>query len=171
MNSVAVPTGREGERHNAFLIPEAEHSWFGRVIARAHAAGQLSLSGGGGAVGQYLTDEQGRKHFSEKAFAGAASVHDAKARFAKERYVGTDQVFRIDGTRVEAFSGMAEELYELLADGKVEEYRRRAYERREEWPEPGDVDNWGASSFRPDGTALAIRVVPGGTAPDERSPG
>ncbi|MFE7676694.1 hypothetical protein ACFU5N_31350 [Streptomyces albidoflavus] len=171
VNSVAVPTGREGERHNAFLIPEGEHSWFGRVIARAHAAGQLSLSGGGGAVGQYLTDEQGRKHFSEKAFAGTASVHDAKARFAKERYVGTDQVFRIDGTRVEAFSGMAEELYELLADGKVEEYRRRAYERREEWPEPGDVDNWGASSFRPDGTALAIRVVPGGTAPDGRSPG
>ena len=66
----------------------------------------------------------------------------------------------MDGTRVEAFSGMAADLYDLLAEGKVEEYRRRAYERRKDWPEPDDIDDWGASSFRPDGTALAIRVIP-----------
>ncbi|MEU9338729.1 hypothetical protein AB0D49_37210 [Streptomyces sp. NPDC048290] len=160
VDSVAVPAERGAERHNAFLIPEKELSWFGRVVARAHAAGQLSLAGGGGTVGRYLIDEQGRKHFSETAFAGTASVHDAKVCFAGERYVGTDQVFRINGTRVEAFSGMAAGLYDLLAEGKVEEYRRRAYKQRDGWPEPDDIDDWGASSFRPDGTALAIRVVP-----------
>ncbi|MER5617927.1 hypothetical protein [Streptomyces sp. NPDC002215] len=141
------------------------------MIARAHAAGQLSLAGGGGTVGRYLIDEQGGKHFSETAFAGSASVHDAKACFAGERCVGTDQVFRINGTRVEAFSGMATDLYDLLAGGKVEEYRRQAYERREDWPKPEDIDNWGASSFWPDGTALAIRVVPKRASPDDRSPG
>ncbi len=171
VNSVAVPAENGTERHNAFVIPEKEFSWFGRVVARAHAAGQLSLAGGGGTVGRYLIDEQGRKHFSETAFAGTASVHDAKACFAGERYVGTDQVFRIDGTRVEAFSGVAADLYDLLAKGEVEEYRRRAYERREDWPEPDDIDDWGASSFRPDGTALAIRVVPKKASSDDRSPG
>ncbi|MFF3174345.1 hypothetical protein ACFVQ0_17145 [Streptomyces sp. NPDC057900] len=160
VNSVADSTQGKGGRHNAFLIPEKEFPWFGRVIARAHAAGQLSLAGGGGKVGQYLIDDQGSKHFSEKTFAGTASVHDAKATFAGEPYVGTDQVFRINGTRVEAFSGMAADLYDLLADGKVEEYRRRAYERRKSWPKPDDIGDWGANSFRPDGTALAIRVVP-----------
>ncbi|MFJ3696554.1 hypothetical protein ACIPW9_20815 [Streptomyces sp. NPDC090052] len=171
VDSVAIPTARGAERHNAFLLPEKEFSWFGQVVARAHAAGQLSLAGGGGTVGQYLIDEQGGKHFSETAFAGTASVHDAKVCFAKERYVGTDQVFRINGTRVEAFSGMATDLYDLLAEGKVEEYRRRAYERQKDWPEPDDIDDWGASSFRSDGAALAIRVVPKTASPDDRSPG
>ena len=171
VDSVAIPTEHGVERHNAFLIPEKQFSWFGQVIARAHAAGQLSLAGGGGAVGQYLIDEQGGKHFSKTVFAGTASVHDAEACLAGERYVGTDQVFRISGTRVEAFSGMATDLYNLLAKGEVEEYRLRAYERREGWPEPDDVDDWGASSFRPDGTALAIRVVPEKALPDDRSSG
>lgn len=159
VNSVALPTKRGADRHNAFLIPEKELAWFGRVVARAHAAGQLSLAGSGGTVGRYLIDEQGGKHFSETAFAGTASVHDAEASFADEPYVGTDQVFRINGTRVEAFSGMAADLYDLLVEGKVEEYRRQAYERRKDWPKPDGIGHWGASSFRPDGTALAIRVV------------
>ncbi|WP_441246949.1 hypothetical protein [Kitasatospora sp. McL0602] len=110
-------------------------------------------------MGRYLIAEQGGKHFSETAFAGTASVRDAEASFAGERYVGTDQVFRINGRRVEAFSGMATDLYDLLADGKVEEYRRQVYERRMDWPTSEDIDQWGAASFRPDGTALAIRVV------------
>ncbi|MCX5414268.1 hypothetical protein [Streptomyces sp. NBC_00059] len=171
VDSVALPEGLGAERHNAFLIPEKEFAWFGRVVARAHAAGQLSLAGGGGSVGRYLIDEQGRKHFSETTYAGTASVHDAKACLGGEEYVGTDQVFRINGTRVEAFSGVAADLYGLLAKGEVEEYRRLAYERRNEWPEPDDIDDWGASSFRPDGTALAIRVAPGQASPDVRSPG
>ncbi|MDQ8707116.1 hypothetical protein RCO28_32275 [Streptomyces sp. LHD-70] len=170
-DSVAIPTKRGVERHNAFLIPEEQFSWFGRVIARAHAAGQLSLAGGGGTVGRYLIDEQGGKHFSETAFAGTASVHDAKTCFGEEQYVGTDQVFRINGTRVEAFSGIATELYDLLAEGKVEEYRQRVYERRKDWPEPDDIDGWGASSFRPDGTALAIRVLPNSASSENLSSG
>ncbi|WLQ38599.1 hypothetical protein P8A22_00100 [Streptomyces laculatispora] len=158
-DSVAIPTKSGVARHYAFLIPEKDLAWFGRVVARAHAAGQLSLVGGGGAVGRYLIVEQGSKHFSETAFAGTDSVHDAEASFADEKYVGTDQVFRINGRRVEAFSGIATDMYDLLAAGKVEEYRRQAYERRMDWPKPDDVDHWGAASFRPDGTALAIRVV------------
>ncbi|MFC1443061.1 hypothetical protein ABUW04_32945 [Streptacidiphilus sp. N1-10] len=160
-DSVAVPTQRGVTRHNAFLIPEKELAWFGRVLARAHAAGQLSLAGGGGTVGRYLIAEQGGKYFSETAFAGTASVHDAVVAFGDDEYVGTDQVFRIDGRRVEAFSGIATGLYDLLADGKVEEYRRRAYDRRQVLPKPDDVRRWGATSFRPDGTVLAIRVVQG----------
>ncbi|QKV67428.1 hypothetical protein HUT13_00570 [Streptomyces harbinensis] len=100
-----------------------------------------------------------------------ARVRDAQARFAGERYVGSDQVFRISGRRVDAFSGVAADLYVLLAEGTVEEYRRRAYERRNDRPEPDDVDDWGACTFRPDGTALAMRVVPERASPDGRSPG
>jgi hypothetical protein len=159
-DSVSVPTKRGAAPHNAFLIPQKELDWFGRVLARAHAAGQLSLAGGGGTVGRYLIAEQGGKHFSETVFAGTASVHDAEVSFAGEKYVGTDQVFRINGRRVEAFSGIATDLYDLLADGKVEEYRRQAYEHRHDLPKPDDAGHWGATSFRPDGTALAVRVAP-----------
>jgi len=161
VDSVAVPTKRGAARHNAFLIPEKDLSWFGRLIARAHAAGQLSLAGGGETVGRYLIAEQGGKYFSETTYAGTASVHDAEASFANAKYVGTDQVFRINGRRIEAFSGMATDLYDLLVAGRVEEYRRQAYERRMDRPAPNDVGHWGATSFRPDGTALAIRLVQG----------
>lgn len=43
-------------------------------------------------------------------------------------------MFRLNRIRVEAFSGIAEEMYELLVKGQVEQYRNRAYELRDTYP-------------------------------------
>ncbi len=67
---------------------------------------------------------------------------------------------RFSGSRVEAFSGMATELYELLAAGRGEEYRHRAYERRGTWPTEVTVPERGPVSFGDDGTVMALRMLP-----------
>ncbi|MQS14789.1 hypothetical protein F7Q99_21620 [Streptomyces kaniharaensis] len=163
VDTVRVP-GPEGlpreHRHNAFLIPVKELSWFAQVLAATGAAGQLAWTGAGREISRYLTAVQGRHRYQERTFAGAASVRDAHHTFNGERFVGTDQVFRLDGQRVEAFSGMAAPLYELLEMGKVEEYRRLAYERRDVWPTGTTAPGWGPTSFRDDGTVMALRILP-----------
>ncbi|MGW1755063.1 hypothetical protein [Streptomyces mirabilis] len=82
--------------------------------------------------------------------------------------VGTDQVFRLNRVRVEAFSGIAEELYELLVKGEVETYRNRTYDLRDTCPTSTTAPLWGPVSFGDDGTVMALRVLP--KKDDEESP-
>ncbi|MBV9022315.1 MAG: hypothetical protein JO362_00570 [Streptomycetaceae bacterium] len=147
--------------HDAFFVPRKHLTWFGQVLARTGAAGQLAFAGAGRDIAQYLTPKQGRKHYEQRTFAGSSSVHDASHKFGPAVFVGTDQVFRLGGIRVEAFSGMAAELYELLVKGEVEQYRRRAYELRATWPSSVTVPEWGPVSFRDDGTVMALRILLG----------
>ncbi|MBF9071897.1 hypothetical protein [Streptacidiphilus fuscans] len=165
VDTVRVPgpdTDPREHWHNAFLVPGKELGWFAQVLAAAGAAGQLAWAGAGREISRYLTAVQGRKRYQENTFAGAASVRDARHTIGGELYVGTDQVFRLDGQRVEAFSGISENLYKLLEAGKVEEYRRRAYESRDSWPGGTTTTGWGPTSFREDGTVMALRRVPKG---------
>ncbi|WP_052869433.1 hypothetical protein [Streptomyces niger] len=146
--------------YDAFAVPTKHLAWFGQILARTAAGAQLAFAGAGREVAQYLTAKQGRRHYEQRTFAGSSSVHDASHRFGSTTFVGTDHVFRLGGVRVEAFSEMAEELYDLLADGEVEQYRRRTYALRNDWPSETTAPCWGPASFREDGTVMALRVLP-----------
>ncbi|MBO8192032.1 hypothetical protein ITI46_10180 [Streptomyces oryzae] len=161
VNSVRVPAlaGKESF-HDGFLIPRKDRAWFGQVLARTGAAGQLAFAGAGTEIAQYLTSDQGRKQYEQRTFAGSSSVRDTDHRFGTTHFFGTDQVFRLNGIRVEAFSGLAEDLYQLLIGGKVEAYRRRAYDLRPTLPSDATAPGWGPVSFGEDGTVMALRVLP-----------
>lgn len=163
VDTVRVPGPSADARdhwHNAFLVPGNELGWFAQVLAATGAAGQLAWAGAGREISRYLTAVQGRDRYLARTFAGAASVRDAHHRIGGELFVGTDQVFRLDGQRVEAFSGIASSLYTLLEAGRVEEYRRLAYEQRGVWGTGTTAHGWGPVSFRDDGTLMALRILP-----------
>ncbi|MGW8376488.1 hypothetical protein [Streptomyces sp. ODS28] len=166
VNAVRVPAAADGEAfQDGFLIPRKDRAWFGQVLARTGAASQLAFAGAGTEIAQYLTDDQGRKHYQQRTFAGSSSIRDAEHDFGTAHYVGTDQVFRLKRKRVEAFSGMVEDLYQLLVDGKVEAYRHRAYELRSALPTGATAPGWGPVSFADDGTVMALRILPEEHAP------
>ncbi|MFI7007543.1 hypothetical protein [Streptomyces sp. NPDC050145] len=151
--------GRRDEVGDGFLIPRKDVGWYGQLLARTGAAGQLAFAGAGPEIAQYLTDRQGHKHYKLRTFAGSSSVRDARHKIGSTWFVGTDQVFRLNQTRVEAFSGMAEELYGLLVEGEVEAYRRRVYDLRGSLPSGTTAPDWGPASFGRDGTAMALRIL------------
>ncbi|WP_063896481.1 hypothetical protein [Streptomyces prasinus] len=159
--AVKVPADGHRERiQDGFFIPRKELGWYGQLLARTGAAGQLAFAGAGTEIAQYLTDKQGHKHYKQQTFAGSSSVRDARHKIGPTVYVGTDQVFRLNRIRVEAFSGIAEELYDLLVKGQVEGYRNRAYELRDTYPTSTTSPLWGPVSFGDDGTVMALRVLP-----------
>lgn len=92
-------------------------------------------------------------------FAATSSVDDAEIYVGDVKFVGTDNVFRLGSVRVEAFSGMASELYELIKDGQVEEYRRVAHKLSRKGVHTAD-GRTGPLSLQPDGTAMALRILP-----------
>ncbi|MEU5845316.1 hypothetical protein [Saccharopolyspora shandongensis] len=144
-----------------FHVTPERYEWFGRVLARTAAAGLTAFAGDGEATTQYLTKRQGQKHFTGFAHAAAGSVQDADHTLLDIPFAGTDHVFRLNRTRVEAFSGVETTLLELLARGQVEQYRRKIYERRSSWPSDSWDHSWnGPVSVHPDGTVLAIRLLP-----------
>ncbi|MFE9881906.1 hypothetical protein [Streptomyces sp. NPDC005784] len=160
--AVRVPAtdGRRERIQDGFLIPRKDMDWFGQLLARTGAAAQLAFAGAGTEIAQYLTTGQGHKHYEQQTFAGSASVRDARHKIGAAWFVGTDQVFRLNHVRVEAFSGIAEELYELLVKGQVEAYRHRAYDLRDTFSTGTTAPNWGPVSFADDGTVMALRVLP-----------
>ncbi|WP_433471441.1 hypothetical protein [Saccharomonospora azurea] len=144
-----------------FHVTPDRYEWFARVLARTAAAGVTAFAGDGGATAQYLTDRQGRKHFTGFTHAAAGSVRDACHTLFGIKFSGTDHIFRLNGTRVEAFSGVANDLLQLLVEGRVERYRHGVYERRSTWPSGSWSNSWnGPVSIHADGTVLAMRVLP-----------
>ncbi|MFG3043562.1 hypothetical protein ACGFZR_01365 [Streptomyces sp. NPDC048241] len=170
VSAVKVPAGasRRERIQDGFLIPRKDLGWYSQLLARTGAAGQLAFAGAGTEIAQYLTDNQGHKHYRQQTFAGSSSVRDARHKIGPTVYVGTDQVFRLNRVRVEAFSGIVEELYELLIKGQVEEYRNRAYDLRDTYPTSTTAPLWGPVSFSDDGTVISLRVLP--KKDDEDSP-
>lgn len=63
---------------------------------------------------------------------------------------------------MEAFSGVANNLFDLLARGQVQQYRHEIYANRYDWPTASWDNSWnGPVSVHPDGTVFAIRLLPG----------
>ncbi|WP_232544331.1 hypothetical protein [Streptomyces buecherae] len=161
LNAIQVPSrgGRRAHRADGFQVGPDDMAWFGQLLARTGAAGLTAFAGGGPRTARYLTAHQGQKYYQVPVFAATSSVDDAELHVGDTKFVGTDHVFRLGSVRVEAFSGVASELYELLKDGRVEEYRRATYERSKEGAYTTD-ERTGPLSLQPDGTAMALRILP-----------
>lgn len=139
----------------------AEHfAWFQHSIARTSAAALAAFAGDAGTIARYLTQRQGRERFTGVAHAALGSVQDAKATLHGIPFVGTDHVLRLNGTRVEAFSGVEADLFGHLAGGRLAQYREEAHDRRADWPADTWDSEWGGPvSVHPDGSVLAIRIL------------
>jgi hypothetical protein len=162
-NAIRIPAheGRRARTVDGFQVGEDDLAWFGQLLARTAAANMTAFSGGGKNTARYLTARQGREHYDVPTFAATSSVDDADIVVGDTQFVGTDHVFRMGTARIEAFSGMAPELYELIKDGRVEEYRQAAYELRSERHNTDAADKWnGPISFHDDGTVMALSILP-----------
>ena len=93
----------------------------------------MAFTGGGEPTAQYLTARQGERHYEGFTHAGTGIVQDIDPQIRGIRFIGTDHVFRLNGKRVEAFSGLAADLFKYLRDGDVERYRREAHALRATW--------------------------------------
>ncbi|MFE9801387.1 hypothetical protein ACFYP6_21405 [Streptomyces goshikiensis] len=143
-----------------FHVQPEHYPWFRRVLARTAAAGLTAFAGDGTATAQYLTKRQGQRHFTGLIHAATDSVQDAYVQLHGIDFVGTDHVFRLNRTRVEAFSGVAKDLFHHLENGQLERYRTAVHAQRKSWPLLGWDSKWdGPVSIHQDGSVLAMRVL------------
>lgn len=162
-NAIRIPArgGRRARTVDGFQVGEDDFGWFGQLLARTGAAGLAAFSGGGQNAARYLTARQGREHYEVPTFAATSSVDDAEIEVGNAKFVGTDHVFRVGSVRVEAFSGMAEDLYKLIKKGHVEEYRQMAYKRRSTQHGNLEPGGWNEPiSHHADGTVMALSILP-----------
>ncbi|MFD7063511.1 hypothetical protein [Streptomyces sp. NPDC059906] len=162
-NAIHIPArhGKRARTVDGFQVGEDDFGWFGQLLARTGAAGLTAFAGGASQTAQYLTARQGRQHYDVPAFAATASVDDADIEIGDTKFVGTDHVFRMGSVRIEAFSGMTEDLYELVKKGRVEEYRQTAHKLRSARQNTNETGRWnGPISFHADGTVMALSVLP-----------
>ncbi|MFF6976281.1 hypothetical protein ACFZAV_00765 [Streptomyces sp. NPDC008343] len=162
-NAIHIPArgSRRARTVDGFQVPENDLGWFGQLLARTAAASLMAFAGGGPTTARYLTARQGQKHYAAPTFAATSSYHDADIEVGDEQFVGTDHVFRMESVRIEAFSGMVPELYELIRKGRVEEYRKSAYELRSKMNNTDAAGKWGGPiSFHGDGTVMALSILP-----------
>ncbi|MEV5884907.1 hypothetical protein AB0L74_19625 [Streptomyces sp. NPDC052020] len=151
---------KRAELEPGFHVSPDLFGWFQHVLARTAAAGLTAFAGDARATAPYLTKRQGKRNFAGITHAATDSVQDARHRFFGTDFVGTDHVFRLNRRRVEAFSGVAEDLFRHLAAGRVERYRRETYARRFSWPHDTWAPRWnGPVSIHPDGSVLAMRLL------------
>jgi len=152
------------------VLPK-QHTWFHHVLARTVTAGITAFTGDGDTIAHYLTKRQGSRRYSDGiAHAATASVQDVEHELLRIPFTGTDHVFRLNNERVEAFSGLATDLFALLSPrsadgepqpGRLERYREEVYARRGSWPGETWDEQWGGPvSVHEDGTVLAIRLLP-----------
>ncbi|MEU3571251.1 hypothetical protein AB0E96_22935 [Kitasatospora sp. NPDC036755] len=150
---------------------DGEHlEWFQQVLGRTAAAALGAFAGHDATTARYLLPRQGNERFTEAVHAATHSVHDAHYKLAGRQYVGTDHVFRLNHTRIEAFSGIDADLFEDLAKGRLDQYRNTIYR---DWQHQQlitwDPDWNGPVSVDSDGTVLAIHSVDIRSAPTRKS--
>ncbi|MFB7324703.1 hypothetical protein [Streptomyces sp. NPDC056190] len=153
------------------VIPEAVsgchvtpeyYTWFQETLGHTAAAGLMAFTGSGKATARHLTERQGYKRFQGFEHAASGSVQDISHELLGDTYAGTDHVFRLNGPRVEAFSGVDAKLFRLISEGGVEEYRAIVHTTRHTRPRLAWDKKWGGPvSIHPDGSVLAIRLLPG----------
>ncbi|GLU50012.1 hypothetical protein Nans01_43630 [Nocardiopsis ansamitocini] len=141
-----------------FHVLPRDAEWFRCVLARVDAAGAVAFTGDNQATAPYLIKQQGGHNYTRQSHAVTSSVRDMEHTLLGIHCVGTEHIFRLNGERVEAFSGLASDLFELLSGLRVNKYRREVDARQEQNPYAKWDESWGgAVSVRPDGSVLAIR--------------
>lgn len=159
MAEVTRPGRRNGiETVPGFQVPPESFAWFSVVLARTEAATLTAFTGGGKPTAQYLTKEQGRRHFQHDIQTNTHKLRDEEHRIHEIDFVGTDHIFRLNGNRVETFSGLKKSLYVHLQHGRVNEYRREVHALRGHWPDHSTSEKWDSVSIRADGSVMAIRL-------------
>lgn len=154
-----------------FHVQPQHHAWFHHVLARTATAGVVAFAGDGDTTAHYLTTRQGsRRYTTGFAHPATGSIQDAAHELLDIPFIGTDHIFKLNGKRVEAFSGVAEDIFALLSPrdrngelrpGSVEQYRNEIYDRRGTWPNQTWDQKWGGPvSVHEDGTVLAMRLLP-----------
>lgn len=154
---------RPGERNGVESVPGFQvlpdsFAWFSIVLARTEAATLTAFTGGGKPTAPYLTKEQGKRHFEHEIQANRHKLRDEEHRIHNIDFVGTDHIFRLNGNRVETFSGLEKSLYLHLKQGYVNEYRREVHALRGQWPTHSASEEWESVSIRADGSVMAIRL-------------
>ncbi|MCB8901835.1 MULTISPECIES: hypothetical protein [unclassified Streptomyces] len=143
-------------------VQPKDFAWFQESLAHTTAAGLMAFTGSGHATARHLTERQGHKRFTGLEHAASTSVQDAAHTLLGTEYVGTDHVFRLNGPRVEAFSGVDQALFRLLARGDVEEYRAVVHAGRDTRPRLTFDKSWGGPvAVHADGSVFALRLLPG----------
>ncbi|WP_307853298.1 hypothetical protein [Kitasatospora sp. RG8] len=159
-----LPPAQDGETVEpvpGFHIEPEKYAWFQHALARTGAAGLTAFAGDADATVPYLTNRQGRKRYEGISHAAIGSVQDANETLLGIPFVGTDHVFRLNRIRVEAFSGVAQDLFKHLAKRRLTRYRNEVHAHRSSWPTDSWDAEWGGPvSILPDGSALALRVLP-----------
>lgn len=125
MADVARPADRGEATVPGFQVLPDSFAWFSVVLARTEAATLTAFTGGGKPTAQYLTKEQGRRHFQHDVHANTARPRDEEHRIHGIDFVGTDHVYRLNGTRIEAFSGLKKSLYMVHRAPRLS-FRRRS---------------------------------------------
>jgi hypothetical protein len=135
--------------------------WFRHVLARMDAAGLMAFTGDGEGIARYLTKRQGKKYYEKPGHAAVGTLQNVGHELLGTRFEGTDHVFRIGGDRIEAFSGLSAEFFELVKSGCLREYREKVGAGLPRRPHVAWDESWGGPvSVRPDGSVLAIRGLP-----------
>ncbi|KDN87432.1 hypothetical protein [Kitasatospora cheerisanensis] len=156
--------GRVPEPEPGWHLGPDDFRWFQETLGRTEAAGLMAFTDSGNGTAQYLTVAQGRKRFEGYDHAAGVGPGDLRETIRGESYVGTDHVFRLNGTRVEAFSGVHTRLFDLLIGGDVAEYRAVVHANRRDRPWVGLDEKWGGPvSVHADGSVLALRVLTDGS--------
>lgn len=155
---------RPGERNGVETVPGFQvlpesFAWFSTVLARTEAATLTAFTGGGKPTARYLTKEQGKRHFEHEIQASQHKLRDEEHRIHEIDFVGTDHIFRLNGNRVETFSGLMKSLYLHLEQNRVNEYRREVHALRGQWPTHSASEEWDSVSIRADGSVMAIRLL------------
>ncbi|KUN68842.1 hypothetical protein AQJ46_19975 [Streptomyces canus] len=94
------------------------------------------------------------------AHAATDSVQDAACTLLGIPFIGTDHVFRLNRTRVEAFSGAHADLFTHLSRGRLQQYRSDVHALRPKSPADTWDEEWnGPVSKHQDGSVLAMHLL------------
>jgi hypothetical protein len=156
-------TNSEGQQDSrpGFALPAERWEWFSRVLARTTSAALLTFAGDRNAAHSLLTKRQQYRLGQTHSHASPGMRCDTGISLAGLSFVGTDHVFRLDGQRMEVFSGLFAHMHPLLVDHKFDDYEtalptalasweQRKYEAEKDWG--------GVMHLDPAGALLAIRV-------------
>jgi hypothetical protein len=144
------------------------YEWFQRALARVGAAGLTAFAGDGESTAALLNTRQGNDFFQGFAHAASGSIQDLGYTLLGEKFEGTDHVFRLNGERVQAFSGVAADILDAVVTREQDKrhadiaaYRQRVHAWRAKQHGTFRDRKWGGLvSISPDGTVLAMRQIP-----------
>ncbi|MCX2729550.1 hypothetical protein OOZ19_04820 [Saccharopolyspora sp. NFXS83] len=152
--------GRQSSRPG-FAVPEDRRGWLSRLLVRTSAASLLTFAGDRAAASDLLTERQRKRLGTTGADSVPGAQGDASITLGGMSFVGTDQVFRLKGRRVEVYSALLADQYDLLAAGRLDEHEARVPTALKAWHrnKTSAEREWkGHVHMDASGALLAIRV-------------